>query len=55
MADVFTVNTIKQNDTITAWHADCKTYLDTLTATDIDSIQVTIEGHRLLMVVISHA
>lgn len=55
MADVFTVKVVEQNDTKTAFQTDCKTYLDTLTATNIDSIQVVQNAQRMKMIVVSHA
>lgn len=55
MADVFTTEVIEQNDTVTAFKADCKAYLDTLTATNVDTIQVVQEAHRMKMIVVSHA
>ena len=54
MADTFTVEVIKASNK-TDFKADCKAYLDTLTATNIDTIQVTQEAHALVMTVVSHA
>ena len=55
MADVFTMYTIEQNDTDTAFKADVKTYLDTLTATNIDIISFVTKGQQSICYVVSHA
>ena len=55
MADVFTVKVVRQQGNDTDFQTDCKTYLDTLTATNIDTIQVIVEGHNKIMTVVSHA